>query len=298
MILAAALLCLPTPAPMIGGVVGAVQDLPGRDASEDPARVALLLAERCGRCHGEGSDDRKALRDWSLAHDLASTAADPVLVVPGDAEASDLFLVCDDGDMPPADEPEAPLSQDELALLASWIDGGALPPAQQAEQGADPESDPTTTPPVVARTRGARSGFALLGRFHIVLLHFPVVLVLLAALGSLRKGGPLAITRLHAGLAVPASILAAATGWVLENEVSGDLELHRWLGVGTAVGACVTSWLIQRAHHRGAGPWRLALWATTLLMLSAAHGGGEHVHGEGWLSLSAPEEAPSSEPTP
>ena len=88
-----------------------------------------------------------------------------------------------------------------------------------------------------------------------------------------------------AGLAVPASVVTAATGWILAESTSGDLELHRWLGVATAVLTAATAVAVRRANEERSGPWRLLLIVTLFLMLSAAHGGGELVHGEDWLRM-------------
>ena len=279
--------------------------------ADDAREVARLLAVRCARCHGAGAEDRKALRDWDQAHDLAATVAAGLVVVPGEPLDSDLFLVCDDGDMPPEGEPEAALSTEELALLERWIAAGApLPadvtetadtPAAEAiqdtaappeelpgaeapvgEAAVDPAQEP---PPVSARHRGARDWLSFAGRWHVLVLHFPVVLIVLASLGALRRGMPGPITRLHLDLAVPMTIVTAATGWILAESTSGDLELHRWLGVATAVLTAATAVAVRRASEERSGPWRLLLIVTLFLMLSAAHGGGELVHGEDWLRM-------------
>ena len=283
--------------------------------ADDAREVARLLAIRCARCHGAGADDRKALRDWDQAHDLAATVAAGLVVVPGEPLDSDLFLVCDDGDMPPEGEPEAALSTEELALLERWIAAGAPLPADVPEEAetpaaggnqdtaAPPEELPgaeapvngataapaqvpeQTPPPVSARHRGARDWLSFAGRWHVLVLHFPVVLIVLASLGALRRGLPGPLTRLHLDLAVPMSIVTAATGWILAESTSGDLELHRWLGVATAVLTAATAVAVRRASEERSGPWRLLLVVTLFLMLSAAHGGGELVHGEDWLRM-------------
>ena len=308
-------------------------------APDDAREVARLLAVRCARCHGAGSEDRKALRDWDQAHDLAATVAEGLLVVAGEPLDSDLFLVCDDGDMPPEDEPEEALSADELALLERWIAAGApLPqpepevqPGVQQEDPLEATTEPSEsddgllgpdgapaqgTPPAAAadegdevpappapRHRGARSWLSFAGRWHVLVLHFPVVLLVLASAGALRRGGPGPMTRLHLSLAAPASVVAAGTGWLLGRDAVGDFELHRWLGVATAALSLVTLLAVRQAAAldgsvrpsptgksagaptRLARAWRLLLLVTLFVMLAAAHGGGELVHGEDWLRL-------------
>lgn len=284
-------------------------------AADDAREVARLLAIRCARCHGAGAEDRKALRDWDQAHDLAATVAAGLVVVPGEPLDSDLFLVCDDGDMPPEGEPEAALSTEELALLERWIAAGAPLPVAAPEEAETPaalgtqdsvappavppgveapvgdatspaEQEHETTPqPAQVRHRGARDWLSFAGRWHVLVLHFPVVLIVLASLGAARRGLPGPMTRLHLDLAVPASVVTAATGWILAESTSGDLELHRWLGVATAVLTAATAVAVRRANEERSGPWRLLLIVTLFLMLSAAHGGGELVHGEDWLRM-------------
>ena len=111
------------------GTISTTQN-PGATApssqASDPVEAALLLEERCLRCHGPASTDKKAIKDWPDATDLPSTLAIPDMVVPGDSEASDLFITCDEGDMPPEDEIENPLDTEELALLARWINAGGV----------------------------------------------------------------------------------------------------------------------------------------------------------------------------
>ena len=296
--------------------------------------MARLLAVRCARCHGAGSEDRKALRDWDQAHDLAATVAEGLLVAPGEPLDSDLFLVCDDGDMPPEGEPEEALTAEELALLERWIAAGAPLPQAPPEEGAQEDSsvplpeatDPgevnearepaeagdaqaasvrpepaldagaaDAASPAPRRHRGAQDWLAFAGRWHILILHFPVVLLVLASAGALRSGGPGPLTRLHLALAAPASVVTAATGWLLGQSTSGDFELHRWLGVATAALTLLTLLAVRQAAaveeaggsslSRLARAWRLLLVITLFVMLSAAHGGGELVHGEDWLRL-------------
>jgi hypothetical protein len=103
------------------------------------------------------------------------------------------------------------------------------------------------------------------------------------------------MTRLHLALAAPASVVTAATGWLLGQSTSGDFELHRWLGVTTAALTLLTLLAVRQAaavegtldgrRPRLARAWRLLLLVTLFVMLSAAHGGGELVHGEDWLRL-------------
>lgn len=92
-------------------------------------QIAPIFAGRCVQCHGPDKqkgnlrlDDRRFVFD--------ERSADAQVIIPGDALASDLFFLVglphDDPDaMPPEGEAE-PLSAEELALLETWIDEGAV----------------------------------------------------------------------------------------------------------------------------------------------------------------------------
>ena len=260
----------------------------------DPVAVAILLEERCARCHEPASGDKKAIDDWPDATDLSATLMIDLMVVPGGAADSDLFLTCDDGDMPPEGEEEAPLSQDELDLLARWINEGASLPnpmtlerrrgeiarAAAALSGAENEkASAAETQP--KSHRGAKSWLAFGGRLHITLLHFPVTLLVLAGLLALKKGEPGVLLRASIASAAPFACLASISGWILASELSGDMELHRWLGVACAVLSLGSWWATSKVWKF----WRPLVFITCLVLISAAHGGGDLVHGEDWLRL-------------
>lgn len=260
----------------------------------DPVAVAILLEERCARCHEPASGDKKAIDDWPDATDLSATLMIDLMVVPGGAIDSDLFLTCDDGDMPPEGEEEAPLSQDELDLLARWInDGASLPNPVTLERrrgemaraaavlsGAENEKAlAAETQP--KRHRGAKSWLAFGGRLHITLLHFPVTLLVLAGLLAFKKGDPGVLLRASIASAAPFACLASISGWILASELSGDMELHRWLGVACAVLSLGSWWATSKVWKF----WRPLVFITCLVLISAAHGGGDLVHGEDWLRL-------------
>lgn len=99
-------------------------DEPAVDFNRD---IRSLLFGKCVICHGPDEDERAAdlrLDNSGGAHgDLGGYAA----VVPGDADASELFLriTSDDEDtvMPPPDKGE-PLTATEIDLIRSWITQG------------------------------------------------------------------------------------------------------------------------------------------------------------------------------
>jgi len=128
----------------------------------------------------------------------------------------------------------------------------------------------------------------VLGRFHLVLLHLPIgLLLLLAALELMalnRKWShATSANRPILTLAAPAAVLTAASGWLLAASDGYSEELirvHRWTGVGVAVSACALWWV----HRCGrTGLYRGLLVLTTGLTVVAGHFGGAITHGRGFL---------------
>lgn len=138
-----------------------------------------------------------------------------------------------------------------------------------------------------------------LGRFHPVVLHFPVALLLLAALLEVlqlwqpgRWHFPL---RLILGLAGLGATAAAALGWLLmrADGASGPLlERHLQGGIAVAILAELTLFLRLWAEGDTRRPRWLAyrglLLATCLMLLRTAHDGGALTHGENYLDENAP----------
>ncbi|AQG80726.1 c-type cytochrome domain-containing protein [Spirosoma montaniterrae] len=122
----------------------------------------------------------------------------------------------------------------------------------------------------------------LLGRFHPLLVHLPIGILLFAAglmaYGYLKKIDTTAAVSVAWGAGAVSAVLACATGWLLAQ--SGDYETdlvqkHQWLGLLTAGMAAVTYLMKQ---HR----WLPAL-ATVGLLSTAGHYGGNLTHGEDYL---------------
>src|SRR5512138_2600238 len=94
---------------------------------------------------------------------------------------------------------------------------------------------------------------AFIGRLHPLLIHFPIALVISAALAEAAgiitrddRWSAVAVANLRAGSIF--SFLAAIAGWRLAldpgSEMSSVLEWHRWLGTigaGAALAAAVAT---------------------------------------------------------
>jgi uncharacterized membrane protein len=130
-----------------------------------------------------------------------------------------------------------------------------------------------------------------LGRFHVVLVHLPIGLLLLAVVMQFlsRKerfknlGTAISISLF---LGTVSAVLAAACGWLLANEgVYADqiLFLHRWLGIGVAAIAGIC-WLGKTGKIKiGKRAFTFSMRFLVLLIILTGHFGGNLTHGEGYL---------------
>jgi len=88
--------------------------------------VRPLLARRCFPCHGNDEATREAGLRLDLEADALMDRDGFPAIVPGDAEASEVWArVNDEFDPMPPEEAGAPLDAGERELLRRWIDGGA-----------------------------------------------------------------------------------------------------------------------------------------------------------------------------
>ena len=127
------------------------------------------------------------------------------------------------------------------------------------------------------------------GRYHIVLLHFPVGLLWMASLmEGARLTGWQKLSREAVGFVLGVgtlgAVVTAVTGWILHFEGGYDDELLEWhekLGIATALLSVVTL-VLHRLEKVLA--YRVALGLTTVLVTVAGHLGGSLTHGEGFLT--------------
>ena len=135
----------------------------------------------------------------------------------------------------------------------------------------------------------------LLGRLHPLLVHFPIGLVILAALAEAIatvaddcRWRTVAVANVRAGAAF--GVLAAIAGWRLALapgvEASALLESHRWLGA-IAAGAAVAAALAS-SDADGRSPfefwvYRITLFSAAVLVAVTGHFGGLLVWGADFL---------------
>ncbi|MBT8486355.1 MAG: hypothetical protein KJO43_12310, partial [Phycisphaerae bacterium] len=161
-------------------------------------------------------------------------------------------------------------------------------------------ADPVATAPfsdAIAQMLSESPWWRLQGRLHPMVVHFPIALLVTAALleilSRLRPGRPRSKAAFPCLLLGAAGALVAAWfGWV---NAAGDLGaepfgstifLHRWIGVAVAVFATLA--VILRVASRGG--WRLAARGYAVALLLSAigvsaggHFGAELVYGKGYV---------------
>jgi uncharacterized membrane protein len=140
---------------------------------------------------------------------------------------------------------------------------------------------------------------AFVGRFHPLLVHFPIAFLLLAGALELlalrqRTGPPwlaarfplLVVSALTAGIAATAGYLLGTSG----GYGGGTFDLHLRLGIVVAVGALITALAAWRRQRTGTGDRvvRAALVLTLAVLTIAGHLGATLTHGEGYLTELAP----------
>lgn len=138
------------------------------------------------------------------------------------------------------------------------------------------------------------------GQFHPASTHFPVALLMIAALAELifwfrpqRMFHNIAAFNLHVGAV--SALVVAAMGWALaatmgmEPDLRTTLSWHRWLGSGTALWAALTVslwWWHHRQPSRGRlNAYRIALCCGALLVSVTGHLGGLLVYGLDYYTL-------------
>src|SRR5258708_37529453 len=135
---------------------------------------------------------------------------------------------------------------------------------------------------------------ALIGRFHPLLVHFPIALVLIAAVAelvSLTTRFPewhmVAVANIRAGAAC--AVASAGAGWILGSsrivQASSSLESHRWLGVMAALGAVMAALATGEIDRPPRRLWlyRIALFSAAGLVAVAGHFGAVLVWGAAFL---------------
>lgn len=194
----------------------------------------------------------------------------------------------------PAGAPRVEPVQGRVALE----DGHA--PEQVAEEDSSAQEHDHSSH-ADASVHGVRAWIQWSGRLHPMWVHFPIALLLAAALAEL-----LAVRSDNSGLAFAAryslwlgaigALVAAPLGWAnaltVENSYTGAsaslLFYHRWSGTSTAALALIALVLSERFRRRGRATGRrayqVALFAAAGLVVVTGHLGASLIFGWDFLS--------------
>jgi uncharacterized membrane protein len=155
---------------------------------------------------------------------------------------------------------------------------------------------------VFARGLGTPSDVTLfLGRFHPLVVHLPIGVLVLAGLAEAATLRSKFRERIDPalGLALPVLVLVTVTAFVLGHFLgrsggyaANALTLHRRLEFLATVGACVSAALFAR-HAANVSPgsrtaYRVSLGVTLAVLSVGAHFGGIVTHGDSYLTEYAP----------
>jgi uncharacterized membrane protein/mono/diheme cytochrome c family protein len=261
---------------------------PGGDPVAVARQVHAIFKAKCVECHGPDVAEPKG--DFGFVLDLERVGKDEELVIAGNPEDSELYFQVEVGDMPPPNSKYGSLSPDELAIVGAWIMIGApgLPADVQAEADAEPVVAIVDTRPFGKRL------LDYLGRFHPATVHFPIALLIVAAVGEWLgilckrpRWRDAACDCLVLGAV--AAVAAAPLGWFnamfagYSGSSADTLLLHRWFGVGTAAWAVMTAAIVVIGRVRQSNAMRrwgaIAILIGAIVVSITGHLGGKLTHG-------------------
>ncbi len=251
--------------------------------------IVPLLSARCKECHS-GGDAKGGLditdRDSVLGYITPNSLADSSLwtdYLTADPNAEDSQV------MPP----KKPLARAELSLIRTWIEEGAEWPegAKFDSEAAAPKAPPTS---LFSRI------WAFQGYFHPAVVHFPVALLIVAAMSLLmsfatgKRAEDFSVFCLVLGSL--SACVAVAMGWSFAESrgypgwTSSPAELedqtifwHRWLGVLLAISGLAVSLIAVLSKGRSSRwntTWKVGVFALAALVAWVGHQGGELTYGE------------------
>jgi uncharacterized membrane protein len=270
-------------------------------ALADPGTDALAVFQaKCASCHSPQA--KKVEGKFNYILDLPRLATDK-------EKLENIGLLVASGNMPPPTVGQLTLEQKETVL--AWIKAGAPKANPSSLLPEDPKTvGPTVLPeqpapvaevsvPSAEAPGPALHFFEWLGKFHLLLLHFPIALVFVAALfeswywynqrNDWNEATPDAVRfclLLAAAFAVPVAVL----GWLYAMgghgaSQPGTLLLHRWAGTLGALLLILTAVLsegdIPRRERRW--PTRAMIYVSALTIGVTGHFGGMLVHGADFL---------------
>ena len=87
------------------------------------AEARNVFEAKCAGCHGPDLAEPEGRFGYIL--DLRRIAGNPEMVIPFSPDESELWVLARNGEMPPADSPQGPLTDAEKEIIRKWISAGA-----------------------------------------------------------------------------------------------------------------------------------------------------------------------------
>ena len=211
-------------------------------------RVRQVFAAKCAGCHGP--DLEKPRGRFGYVLDLKRVAANPEIVIPSQPDESEMWELVRHGEMPPADSPHGPLAPEQKEIIREWIAAAApnalpLVPDSVSVSRKEPLASVSVELAPVDRL------IRWLGKFHLLLLHFPIALIFAAGAAELwsirqRDSRPSEVVRFCLWLGVLAAVPTATFGWIFAAAGNGAdspqlLLAHRLLGTTAALWFGITA---------------------------------------------------------
>jgi uncharacterized membrane protein len=132
----------------------------------------------------------------------------------------------------------------------------------------------------------------LLGKLHVLVIHFPIALIAAAAIAESiwifqRRPGMSPAVRFCVLLGAAGAVVAAVLGWIHASyggfgaDAGHDLMLHRWLGTAATLGAVLAAVASEWDAFVGRRSllFRGVLFASAAVVGAAGHFGGMLVYG-------------------
>lgn len=167
---------------------------------------------------------------------------------------------------------------------------GARDEAPEAENPAEESSDATDENPWIAPDSTLYKAVKYTGKFHIMVLHFPIAFLIGAAAVQwylVARGKGASVVAVMMWFGALGAVAAATLGWMYAYDSAyfgeEDIRLlfwHRWLGTGTATLSLIILPLRTKLPPK---PLAIALTLCAGLVAAAAHFGASLVYGPDFL---------------
>jgi uncharacterized membrane protein/mono/diheme cytochrome c family protein len=278
---------------LAGGPRPAAGQTQAAPPNEDIGRaVHQIFAAKCAGCHGADLEKPKGRIGYIL--NLRRVAANAEIVVPSSPDESELWILVRRDEMPPSDSPHGALAPEQKETIRKWIAAGA-PDANSIEAHFAAPGDKNQEP-AVSDTSSIGRFLGRVGKFHLLLVHFPIALILAAAVRevwSLCRQSRIPSVAVQFCLRVGAltAIPTAALGWFLAAAESAGLSAqtlnaHRWIGTVATIWVVITALGNEHDVRQGVRTRfiRFLILSGALITALAAHLGGLLVHGADFFS--------------